>query len=137
MSLIAIRQIHAASAPALLNQEWFVVENTSERPFSTAGCTIAIGKSKASRLKPMGTLDPGFTLAPEEKVRVVTGNPGKKAQGQPPADDGVRTYHLFLSSPLLSGAGSILAVALGQHELCRAAFDPKAADGVAPSKNGA
>ncbi len=134
---IVIREIHAAPSPAALNQEWFVVENTGEKAFSTAGCTISTGKKNAPRLKPMGQLDPGFSLASGDKVRVVTGNPGKKAQGEPPAEDGIKNYHLFLGAPLVSGPGATLAMSLKQHELARATFDPSAPGGVMSSKNGA
>jgi len=136
---IAIREIHAApSATApLLNDEWFVIENTGDRPFSTAGCTVSVGKgAKATRLRAVGTLDPGFTIAPSEKVRVVTGNPAKKAHGPAPAGD-MKTYHLFLSAPLLSGAGSVVAMSLKQHELARAVFDPAAEGGVTAPSPGA
>lgn len=135
---IAIREIHAAPSPTALNEEWFIVENLGDRPFSTAGCTVSVGKGqKAMRLRAVGTLDPGFTLAPQERVRVVTGNPGKKSHG--PAPDGdLRAYHLFLSSRLLEGGpGSVVAVALKQLEIARATFDPKAKDGVLPTTNGA
>jgi hypothetical protein len=132
-----IREIHAAGSRAELNQEWFIVENTGEKAFSTSGCSVQTGKGKA-RLKPIGTLDPGFTIGPAEKVRVITGNPGKKAHGPtPPEADGVKNYHLFLGAPILSGAGSVVAMMLNQHELVRAVFDPKAKDGVAATSNGA
>jgi hypothetical protein len=128
---IAIREIHRSPTAAALNGEWFVVENVGDRPFSTAGCTVSVGKgAKATRLRAMGTLDPGFALAPGERVRVVTGNPGKKAHGPVP-DAEVKTYHLFLVEPLVGGAGSVVVVSLKQHELARAAFDPEAAHGVA------
>jgi hypothetical protein len=129
---IAIREIHAAPAAAALNDEWFVVENIGDRPFSTAGCTVSVGKgARATRLRSVGTIDPGFTLAPSERIRVVTGNPGKKAHGPAPADE-IKNYHLFLAAPLLGGAGSVVALSLKQHELARATFDPKAERGVAP-----
>jgi hypothetical protein len=128
--LLAIREIHAAESRDKLNTEWFVVENTGDKAFSTAGCQIAIGKG-SSRLRPVGTIDPGFTIAPGAKVRVVTGNPGKKAQGAAPEAADVKNYHLFLPNQLLEGPGSILAMSLKQHELVRATFDPKAQTGVA------
>jgi hypothetical protein len=80
-------------------------------------------------------MDPGFTLAPGEKMRVVTGNPGKKAQGKAPAEtDKLKNYHLFHGERLLGGPGSLVAVAMGQHELARAAFDPEAKTGVAEAE---
>jgi hypothetical protein len=133
---IVIREIHAAENKAALNQEWFVVENTGEGMFNTNGCSVAVGRGKA-RLRQIGTLDPGFAIAPKEKVRVITGNPGKKAHGQAPTEEGVKNYHLFLAAPLLEGAGSIVAVSLKQLEVTRATFDPKAKDGVSHTTNGA
>jgi hypothetical protein len=135
---LVIREIHAAPEVPSLNQEWFVLENTGEKSFSTGGCTVAVGKGrgKPARLKAMGTLDPGFAIGPGEQVRVITGSPAKKAHGKPP-EDGVKNYHLFLMVPLLQGAGSVLALSLKQHELARATFDPAAPGGVASTTNGA
>src|SRR5262249_28073921 len=99
---IAIREIHAAPTAAAqavqLNSEWLVGEKVGDKPFSTAGCTVSVGKgAKAGRLRAVGTLDPGFTIGPGELVRVVTGNPAKKAHGPAPAPvDDLKTYHLFL-----------------------------------------
>jgi hypothetical protein len=129
---IVIREIHAARTPGELNDEWFVVENVGDRAFSTAGCTVGVSKGKG-RLRPIGTLDPGFTLQPQERVRLITGNPGKKAHGKvpEPADD-ARNYHLFLTSALLTGAGTVVALSLHQHEVVRAVFDPEGDGGIAP-----
>lgn len=131
---IVIKEIHGASKPEALNEEWFVVENAGDKPFSTAGCSVATGRGKAPRLRGIGTLDPGFTLAPNGRMRIVTGNPGKKAHGKPPAEDGeLKNYHLFQVGPILAGAGTVVALSLKQHELARATFDPKAQLGVAPA----
>ena len=128
---IVIREIHAATSPEALNEEWFLLENTGEKPFSTAGCAVATGRGPNSRLSQQGTLDPGFTLAPNAKVRVISGNPGKKIHGKPPEEKGeVRNYHLFLGSPLLAGAGTVLAMSLKQHEVVRATFDPEGKAGL-------
>jgi hypothetical protein len=130
---IAIREIHAARKPGELNDEWFIVENTGDRPFSTAGCTVSVARQKGARLRAVGTLDPGFILQPGERVRLVTGNPGKKAHGKvPEPGDGQRNYHLFLGGPLLQGPGSVVVMALHQHEIARAVFDAGAAGGVVP-----
>jgi hypothetical protein len=131
---IEIVEIHSAGKNGLLNEEWFVLENKGEGPFSTSGCAVGIGRG-SGRLRGVGTLDPGFTLAPGEKVRVVTGNPGKKQHGKPPEVEGVRNYHLFQAEPLLAaGAGTSVALSLRQHEVARALFDPKAKTGVAAAK---
>lgn len=129
---IVIREIHAARSAGALNDEWFVVENVGDRAFSTAGCTVAVGKGKG-RLRSIGTLDPGFTLQPQERVRLITGNPGKKAHGKVPEPSSeARNYHLFLASNILGGAGTVVALSLHQHEVARAIFDPGAEHGVAP-----
>jgi hypothetical protein len=123
---LVIREIH--SSPGTLNDEWFIVENSGEKSFSTMGVTLSIGKG-GTRPRGVGAMEPGFTLGHGEKVRVVTGNPGKKAHGKPP-EDGVKNYHLFLAEPLLKGAGSVLILTLKQHELTRATFDPASPAGV-------
>ncbi len=135
---IVIKEIHAAPSRGALNQEWFILENTGEKSFSTAGCTISTGRKNMPRLKPVGQLDPGFALSAGDKVRVITGNPAKKAQGEPPAEEGgVKNYHLFQPSLLFEAPGTTVAMSLKQHELVRATFDPKAPGGVLSSKNGA
>jgi hypothetical protein len=134
-----IREIHAPPTATALNQEWFVVENSGDRPFSTAGCTVSIGAAGrgTTRLRGVGTLDPGFTLQPGERVRVITGNPAKKAHGEVLDGGGARSYHLFLAEPLFfrfagaGGASASLAITLKQHEIARAVYDPSAAGGVA------
>lgn len=129
--VLMIREIHAASQGGALNEEWFVVENTGDRPFSTAGVSVSVGKGEGKpRLKPIGTLDPGFTLKPAERVRVITGNPGKKAHGAVPGEDGLKNYHLFLPSALIAGKGTVLGLSLRQQELARATFEPDAPGGV-------
>jgi hypothetical protein len=125
---LLIREMHRATAKGALNEEWFVVENTGDKAFSTAGCSVSVGRGKG-RLRSVGTLDPGFTLQPGERVRVITGNPGKKAHGAVPEGE-PKNYHLFLGEPLLDGAGTTIALALKQHELARATFDPAADGGV-------
>src|SRR5262249_38741900 len=111
---LTIREIHPASKPDSLNEEWFVVENPGDKAFSTAGCAVAVGRGNVARLRVIGTLDPGFTIHPGEKVRVITGNPGKKAHGTVVAEEGVRDYHLFLAERLLAGPGAVLGLSLKQ-----------------------
>ena len=129
---LAFREIHAASSPDLLNEEWFVVENVGQNPINTKGCTMTRARGKG-RGAVIGTLDPGFTLKPGERIRLVTGIASKKAHGAPPAEaDDLKNYHLFLKGPVLEGAGSVLRIALKQLELGQATFDPSAQSGVAP-----
>ena len=119
---IVIREIHASSSPSLLNEEWFVVENTGDKPFSTAGCTIAVARGQTARPRPVGTMDPGFTLLPGQKKQVVSGNPGKKAHGKVTATDDLEVYHLFLGTSLISGPGAVLILSLKQHEFARTTY---------------
>jgi len=134
MSLV-FREIHPAPEEASLNQEWFILENTGATPFNSAGCSVMVNrKSNGPKKHPraLGTLDPGFILKPGQKVRVITGSPGKKSQGTPPAEtDDIKNYHLFLAGSVLMGAGSEIRLALRQHEVARGTFDPAAKTGVA------
>ena len=76
-------------------------------------------------------IDPGFMLQPGEKILVVSGIPGKKSHGDPPARDGMRTYHLFQKEPLLQGDGTIIKLAMNQLEVARFVYDRSAPSGVA------
>lgn len=129
--LLEIVEIHPADDAKALNTEWFVVTNPGEKPFSTKNCTLAVTRKNSKKRTELGTLDPGFTLAPGEKVRVLTGNPGRKAHGKPP-EDGVKNYNLFLGSPVLRGPGTVLVFSLRSMTVATAEFDPKAESGVAP-----
>jgi hypothetical protein len=127
---LSIVEIHPAVEPDALNTEWFVLENTGDKPFSTKNCTLSVSRSGAKKKIELGTLDPGFTIAPGERVRVISGNPGKKAHGKPPEDD-TRNYHLFLGADVVRGAGTVLVFALRSHTLATAEFDPAVKTGVA------
>jgi hypothetical protein len=70
-------------------------------------------------------------LQPGEKIIVVSGVPGKKAHGEPPTRDGLRTYHLLQREPLLGGDGTIIRLCMNQFEVSRLTFDPDVATGVA------
>lgn len=132
---LEIREIHRAAVREHLNEEWFLVENTGAGPINTAGCTLLLSsKGKKGRGRPIGSLDPGFTIKPGEKVRLVTGSPAKKGQGAPPVEgDGIRNYHLFLREPVLQEAGALVQLSLRQHELCAAVYQPDAPSGIAPA----
>ena len=56
---------------------------------------------------------------------------GKKSHGDPPARDGMRTYHLFQKQPLLQGDGTIIKLAMNQLEVARFTYDRGAPTGVA------
>ncbi len=126
---ISIVQINAAKDSKALNTEWFVVENIGDKPFSTKNCALGTAHGN-QRAKPLGTLDPGFVLNPGEKYRVITGKPGKKAHGKPPADK-IPNYHLFLGALVLKGAGIVVSLTLRSAEIARATYDPKVKSGIA------
>ena len=121
-------EIHPTADKKKLNTEWFILLNDGDKPFSTKNCTLSVSKGKGKR-RSLGTIDPGFTIGPGERVRVITGNPGKKSQGTPP-DDGERGYHLFLAAPVLMGPGTILTLALRSMSVATARFDPTGEAGV-------
>lgn len=129
---LRIVQIHPAESKKALNTEWLILENTGDAPFTTKNCSLSVTRGAAKARGTLGTLDPGFTIAPGEKVRLITGNPGKKAHGKAP-DDGLVNYYLFLGSPVLRGPGTVLVFSLRSLALCRAEFDPEHKSGVAVS----
>lgn len=130
---LVIQTLHRAKDPALLNEEWIVVENTGPAVWHAAGCTVTIARNASDRPRQLGTLDPGFYLQPGEKIRLVTGTPSKKAQGAPPDDKDIKNYHLFLKEPVLPRPGTVVRIALKQLELARATWAPDAKDGLAKS----
>ena len=67
-------------------------------------------------------------LQPGEKILVVSGIPGKKSHGEPPAREGMRTYHLFQREPLLQGDGTIIRLAMNQLEVARVRLRPRRPD---------
>ena len=127
---LKIVEIHPAVEPDALNSEWFVLENTGEKPFQTKNCTLSVSRRGSKKRVELGSIDPGFTIAPGERVRVVTGNPGKKVHGALPGDD-LKNYNLFLGAPVLKGAGTLLLFGLRSHVLATAEYDPEVKTGVA------
>jgi hypothetical protein len=131
--LLEITEIHPAESAKLLNTEWFVVKNCSDKPFSTRGCSLIRTRKNSKKSTALGTLDPGFTLAPGESARVVTGNPGRKAHGKA-AEGELQPYHLFLGDQVLKGAGTVLVLKLRSNEIARVQFDPSADKNVAAAE---
>lgn len=136
---MAIRfvEIHPATDPEQLNTEWVVLENDGKLPFNTRGCGMSVGRKGQKRRSELGIIDPGFVLGPGERVRMLTGNPGTKAHGDPPAEDnGVKNYFLFLPKVYLAGAGTVLTLTLRGLAVGKGEFDPAAEAGVvaAPGK---
>ncbi len=127
---IVFTEIHPAESPEQLNTEWFILRNDGEKPLSTRNCNLVVSRKGSKKQSSLGTMDPGFSLAPGESVRVVTGNPGRKAHGSAPTDD-IRNYNLFLAAPVLKGSGTILTVSLRQLSLASAEFSKEAKDGLA------
>ena len=130
MALI-IRELHASKSPDTLNEEWLLLENTGPNVVNAQGCAVTVAKRATDRARPLGTLDPGFILKPNEKIRLVTGTPSKKAQGVAPEDKDVRNYHLFLKERVLSSPGIVVRVAMKQLELAKAVYAPTSANGIA------
>ena len=129
---LAIRELHAASGPEMLNEEWFLLENVSQSSINVRGCVLTVAESAHRRPHTLGTLDPGFILPPGEKVRVVTGNPARKGEGAAPAEsDELKNYHLFLKQNYLSD-GVVVRLTLRQLDLARASFAPDQPGGVGP-----
>src|SRR4029077_13332296 len=99
MSLV-FREIHAAADDSQLNEEWLILENTGAAPFNSSGLAVLVAQPKLGAKKnprPLGPLYPGFVLKPGQKIRVITGSPGKKSQGTPPTESAeLKNYHLFL-----------------------------------------
>lgn len=130
---LRIVEIHPATDPEMLNTEWFVLANEGDVPFNTRNCQLMVRRKGQRKSRSLGTIDPGFTLAPGERMRVLTGNPGKKVHGSPPTDD-TPNYNLFLNAPVLAHAGIELVLALRTLPVASARWDPEAEQGVATSK---
>ena len=129
---MAIRfvEIHPAVDGEQLNTEWVVLENDGKMPFNTRGCGMSVSRRGQKHRSQLGIIDPGFVLAPGERVRMLTGNPSTKAHGEPPPEDGVKNYFLFLPRTYLQGAGTVLTLTLRGLQVSKAEHDPAAANGV-------
>jgi hypothetical protein len=129
---IRIVEIHPAGDPQHLNTEWVVLENDGKNPFQTRGCGMTVSKRGEKRRSQLGIIDPGFLLAPGEKVRMLTGSPGREAEG-PVIEDAIKNYYLLLPKLIVQGPGTVLTLTLRGLAVCKAEFDPKAPSGVAAS----
>jgi hypothetical protein len=126
---LTFREVHATPDKKRVNEEWFVLENAGASAVNTAGLQV-ISARKGKRGNVLGMIDPGFMLQPGEKILLVSGMPGKKAHGEPPARDGMRTYFLLQREPLLQGDGTLLRLALNQLEVARVVYDRETPTGV-------
>jgi hypothetical protein len=125
---IRFAEIKPAETAETLNSEWVILENSGKAPFSTRGCGMTVGRRGSNKRSLLGIIDPGFVLAPGERVRMLTGNPGTQAHGTPP-EDGVKNYFLFLPKPYVH-AGTVLTLVLRGLPVSKAEFDPAAPGGV-------
>ncbi|HRC57154.1 MAG: hypothetical protein IPI49_13935 [Myxococcales bacterium] len=134
---MAIRfvEIHPTPDPEQLNQEWVILENAGKSPFHTRGCGMTVGARGSNKKSLLGVIDPGFVLAPGEKMRMCTGNPGTQSHGTPPPEDAVKNYFLFLPKAYLGkGAGTVLTLTLRGLQVAKAEHDPAAASGLTADK---
>jgi hypothetical protein len=129
---MAIRfvEIKASENPEALNAEWVILENNGKVPFNTRGCGMTVGRRGSAKKSLLGIIDPGFVLAPGERMRMLTGNPGTQAHGPGP-EDGVPNYHLFLPRTYILGAGTVLTLVLRGLPVSKAEFDPAQPGGIA------
>ena len=128
---LVFRELHKSKSPDLLNEEWLLLENTGPSVVTAQKVELTVARRATDRPHPLGKLDPGFILHPNEKIRLVTGTPSKKAQGTPPEEKGdVKNYHLFLREPVLTTPGMVVRVSLKQQELAKAVYAPKSKTGI-------
>jgi hypothetical protein len=130
---LLFREAHAAPDKKKINEEWFILENTGASAVNTRGLQVLQGK-QGQRGSFLGTIDPGFMLQPGEKILLASGSPGKKSQGETPAPDKMRVYHLLQRERLLIGSGTIIRLMLNQMEIAKLVFDPAAPGGVGADK---
>ena len=130
---MAIRfvEIHPSSDPEQLNQEWVILENDGKTPFHTRGCGMTVGRRGSNKRSLLGIIDPGFTLAPGERMRMCTGNPGSQSHGPTPPEDEVKNYYLFLPKVYLKGAGTVLTLTLRGLPVAKIEHDPEGERGLA------
>ena len=129
---MAIRfvEIKASENPEALNSEWVILENNGKVPFNTRGCGMTVGRRGSAKKSLLGIIDPGFVLAPGERMRMLTGNPGTQVHG--PAPEGnVPNYHLFLPRAYILDAGTVLTLVLRGLPVSKAEFDPTQPSGIA------
>ena len=114
-------EVHRRGSEEALCEEWFVVENDTAAPVSTRGCKVMLVRAGGSKPLEVAKLDPGFTVPPKGKLRVVCGNPGTKAHGKAP-EDGIEPYYLLMKAPLLRWPAGGIRILKGQLALASAEF---------------
>lgn len=132
---MAIRfvEIKASENPEALNSEWVILENAGKTPFNTRGCGMTVGRRGSAKKSLLGIIDPGFVLAPGDRMRMLTGNPGTVVHGAGP-EDGVKNYHLFLPRAYVAAPGTVLTLVLRGLSVSKAEFDPSQPNGIAALK---
>ncbi len=132
---MAIRfvEIHEAEDSEKLNTEWVVIHNDGKGPFHTRGCGMTVGRRGSVKKSLLGVIDPGFTLAPGEKIRMCTGSSGQESHGNAPEDD-TKNYYLFLPKTYLAGKGTVLTLILRGLQVSKTEYDPEVKGGVAVAK---
>ena len=129
---LVFEEVHAAPDKKRVNEEFFVLANRGASAVSTAGMQVIVSRT-GKRGSVMGQIDPGFVLQPGEKILIISGIPGKQAQGEPPVREGMRTYHLFQREGLLKGNGTTVRFAINQVDVARVTYDRTTATGIAPA----
>ncbi len=126
-----IVEMHAASRPESLNEEWIVIENASGNSVGVRGCSLTVAAGEQRRPHSLGTIEPGFILEAGMRMRLVSGSPANKAQGTPPVEsDEVKNYHLFLKESYLGAPGLVVRLTIRQLDLAHAVFAPESPNGV-------
>ncbi|HEX7506724.1 MAG TPA: hypothetical protein VF550_08115 [Polyangia bacterium] len=128
---LVFEEAHAAPDKKKVNEEFFVLANQGATAVSTAGLQVIVSRP-GKRGSVMGQIDPGFVLQPGEKILIMSGIPGKLAQGEPPVREGMRTYYLFQREGLLKGNGTTVRFAINQVDVARVIYDRNSASGIAP-----
>ena len=123
-------EMHAAESPLLLNTEWIILKNHTEKVFTTRSCVLEISRKGSKKARALGTMDPGFSMMPGECVRVITGNPGRKAHGKAPVDE-IKNYHLFIGASFLKNDGLVLTLRLRSLSVASGEFQSECERGVA------
>ena len=126
---LVFEEAHAAPDKKKVNEEFFVLANQGATAVSTAGLQVIVGRP-GKRGSVMGQIDPGFVLQPGEKILILSVIPVRKAQGEPPVREGMRTYYLFQREGLLKGIGTTVRFAINQVDVARVTFDRNTPAGV-------
>ena len=123
VSQLKITQLNGTTEKKRLNEEWIEIVHEGEGTFNTEGCAITTAMG-GGRQRNVTTLKAGLVVHAGERVRLVSGSSGKKSHGDPPSEEGVRNFHLYLKVPYLERPGVIVRLVNQQHsEVCQATYD--------------